>query len=55
LLPIVNRSLGLSDVRPNPAVVVRELSLVFDEPTIEFDDIRILDNIKSRWHEGRGR
>jgi hypothetical protein len=52
LLPIMDRSLGLSDVGPNPAVVVRELRIVFDEPAVELDDIGILDSIRARRYEG---
>jgi hypothetical protein len=42
LFPIVNRSLGLSNVGANPTIIVRELRLVFDEATVELDDIRVL-------------
>jgi hypothetical protein len=53
LFPIVDGRLGFSNVRPNPAVVISELLLVFDEPTVELDDIRILDSIGARLQEGR--
>jgi hypothetical protein len=48
----MNRTLGLSDVGSNPAVVVRELRIVFNEPTVKLDDIGILDNIRARRYEG---
>jgi hypothetical protein len=54
LLPKLNRRLGFPNVRPDPTIVVRELLLiVFDETTVELDDIGVLKRIRACRYEGR--
>jgi hypothetical protein len=53
LFPIMDGRLGFSDVGPDPTIVVSDLLVVFDEPTVELDHIRILDSVRMRRHVRR--